>query len=229
MASLKGWNKSVPRSQRPPMPACLVLVMTRLFIVRSQYQWALITWLGFDGYFRISEIFQLTPSDITFQRDFAAVFLGRSKTGLNQSVVISQPQLICLLRVYMAERGTRSGTLFTVSQPGYRTAWQAILYELKAQEHGFTPHSLRHGGATNDMILEKRTLEQIMQRGRWQQEKTTRNYLQTSRALVLHIAIDETVRNKGTRLQAQPEKIIKGIRQAGASLEQNNLEGHVPV
>lgn len=210
-ASIKGWGHTVPRSQRPPIPACLVFVMIRLFIKRNLLELALVTWLGFDGYFRISEIFKIRTEDAVMQGNLLAIFLGRSKTGLNQSVVINHPQLIILFQHFSGIRGGQAGFLFTTTVQQYRVAWHSILQELDADQHGFTPHSLRHGGATDDFISARRSLEQIMQRGRWQQEKTTRNYLQAARALVLHISIKESYRNKGLRLQLEPEKIIKDL------------------
>ncbi len=86
-----------------------------------------------------------------------------------------------------------------------------MLSELLAAEFEFTPHSLRHGGATNDLILNLRTLEQIVERGRWQQSKSARTYLQAARSLVLQFSVHERVRVKGMYLQQNPEAIVKDI------------------
>ena len=157
LASTKGWDKTVQRSQRPPMPSSLVFVMIRFFIRRSQLQWALITWMGFDGYFRISELFNRVPEDFMLQDNVLAVYLDKSKTGRHQSVVISQPQLIQLYNIYVSKE-----KFFYVSLHGYREAWNAMLASLNAADLGLAPHSLRHGGATHDYLTESRSLEQII-------------------------------------------------------------------
>ena len=166
-ASLRGWNTSVPKNQRSPAPACLVFVMIRMFIKQQQWDSALITWLCFDGYFRISEITEILVRQFNDNGTIIVVNLSRSKTGLNQCVIIQQPQLIYLIRSYFRSLLCTTERLFPSNmQAIYRVSWDAMLRSLKADHLELTPHSLRHAGATEDFISGNRTSEQIFNRGR---------------------------------------------------------------
>ena len=165
----------------------------------------------FDGYFRISEMFNRVPADFILQNDILAVYLDKSKTGQHQSVVISHPQLIALFNIFSTSRCKDEEKFFYVSLSGYREAFQSVLVSLNAGDLGLTPHSLRHGGATHAFVSESRSLEQIVVRGRWQQDKSARNYLQAARAIVLNLSIDADLRARGILLKQHPERMLKGL------------------
>ena len=48
----------------------------------------------------------------------------------------------------------------------------------------YSPHSLRHGGATRH-FLQKKPISDIQFRGRWSSSKSVRTYIQSGRALLL--------------------------------------------
>ena len=211
LATSRGWDKKVQRVQRPPMPIDLFMVIVRLFIRRGNLQWALVTWMCFDGYFRVSEMFNRVPEDFILQNDILVVYLDKSKTGQHQSVIISNPHLITLFKLFAAARCQDEQRFFYVSLHGYREALSSVLVSLNAGNLGLTPHSLRHGGATHDFITESRSFEQIVARGRWQQEKSARNYLQAAKAIVLNLSIDADIRARGSLMQQHPERLLKGL------------------
>jgi integrase len=64
---------------------------------------------------------------------------------------------------------------------------------LQLQEHRFTPHSLRHGGATHALLHLGQSIETVMHRGRWQSVNSCRIYLQAGRAQLLQQDIDPDI------------------------------------
>lgn len=65
-ASLKGWLRLEPAGSRPLIPWVILWQLILQLLANGDTEAALITWLAFEGYFRISELrllraFQLTP------------------------------------------------------------------------------------------------------------------------------------------------------------------------
>lgn len=64
---------------------------------------------------------------------------------------------------------------------------------LGLQSHHFTPHSLRHGGATHAYSHLGQSIETIMHRGRWQSTQSCKTYLQAGRAQLLEQNIHQYI------------------------------------
>ena len=109
-----------------------------------------------------------------------AFALERTKTGENQSVRLRKGATTTLLRALVVQRLREGGDkLFTFTAGHFRTWIKAECTSLGLGDIGFTPHSLRHGGATAD-FLRGMSVNDIQLRGRWRCFESLRRYLQQS-------------------------------------------------
>jgi hypothetical protein len=104
------------------------------------------------------------------------------------------------------------------------------LKKFKLTEMMFTPHSLRHGGATND-FLNNVPMMDIVMRGRWQSAKTARRYVQSGRSLQLQMKQPAGIKKLTDELLKMPEVLLrhpeipKGVRPVKGKLS----EGYTQV
>ena len=113
--------------------------------------------------------------------------LRKTKSGVNQSVRVSDPAVVHLLRDVVASTPRPDALLF-----GFRAAWYRRLLRLACRHLGlaaaYVPHSLRHGGATY-MAQRGVPVATIMKHGRWASVKITNRYLQDGEALLLALSV----------------------------------------
>ena len=209
---LRGWNKSSDHMSRPPLTQELTVVLAISMLKAGHLPAAVATLLAFDCYLRIGEFCSLRVRDVALnhQMRFGSAFSGmviglaKTKTGVNQSVPVKDSVVEVLVEYYLREyrHGSHpSSSLFGLTTHQYRRAFHLACHSLGLAQFGFTPHSLRHGGATRDFLRE-RPLEEIILRGRWASSTSVRRYIQSGRMLL--IAVDATaLQQTGAALLAQ--------------------------
>ncbi len=151
------------------------------------------TLLAFDCYLRVGELCRLRLCDVVMPHDarMGSAFTGmvvclpRAKTGLNQSVPVRRPAVGAVLHDYVTllyQTGAVEwhGHLFSLTASRYRELLCAACVALGLPAR-YTPHSLRHGGASHD-YLEHGDVNEVMLRGRWRSMPSVQRYIQTSAA-----------------------------------------------
>jgi integrase len=139
------------------------------------------------------------------QSSSAFIRLAVTKTGSNQTAEITNADVIALL-VRHIQRQPTDGPLFAL--PGaspadhFRSVFRAACVALDLHRFGFTPHSLRHGGATHAHMHLGQTIEHVLHRGRWQSNSSARIYLQSGAAALIAIQLSEQAREWVHRLQS---------------------------
>ena len=197
---LVGWNKFEPSKQRPPMPAVVVYVIAYIWATRGHFDRAVAILLAFDAYLRVSEVVGIRLQHVSLPKDEGAEVQGafaleRTKTGENQSVRLRKGATTTLLRQLVAQRLHEGGDkLFTFSTAQFRTWIKDECEFLGMGEAGFTPHSLRHGGATSD-YLRGLSVNDIQFRGRWRAFESLCRYLQQCESLFLQQRMPQFVRD----------------------------------
>jgi integrase len=117
-------------------------------------------------------------------------------------VTIRDPDVLRLLQTVMRE--TPAGAfLFPFSTAVYRQAFKGACAAVGLGHCGFVPHSLRHGGATHD-ILSGTSIEDVLLRGRWASTKSARHYVQSGRALMLDLSVPGLVLLRASLLAHSP-------------------------
>ena len=154
--------------------------------------------LAFDCYLRVGELCNLTRQDVaghddprlgSAYRGLTALRLGKTKTGNNQWVRVRSPVIRVLLnRLLSLLPSDRNTRVFPFSTATFRSHFKDACSAIGLSGN-YVPHSLRHGGATHDSLLQDMSLEDILHHGRWASTKSARHYVQSGRALLLQTSV----------------------------------------
>jgi integrase len=201
---LKGWEVLEPTKRRSTAPAIfsVVQLLAARWAAEGRRDLAIAALLGFECYFRPSELCGVLLSDITWDRSvrndkifIGAIALRQTKTGANMEVLL---RAITLLREYLAVRTRQPGApakgarLFTFTADHFRTQLQRALPSMGLAHLQFTPHCLRHGGATRDRKLGL-DMQEIQDRGRWVQLKSCQRYVQIWSSLAIQMKLPDYI------------------------------------
>ena len=135
-------------------------------------------------------------SKLVFSADRVVADLGWTKGGARKGVregaVWSDPQICVLLRYACEEAGYR-GKLLPRGYAAFLRSFVQLLQRLGLGTKGFTPYSLRRGGATSLMEREG-DLNALAARGRWASTTTARLYVDSAAAERAAITLSATQR-----------------------------------
>ena len=184
------WSKLAGTQSYPPLTWELTVLIAVQIARHARADLALATLLGFNCLLRVGELMSLRREDVAFPTDarmgaeyrVTTLAIRVAKTGKNQSVVVTDPDVLALLRARVAAT-PKGALLFQSGASGFRALFKRVCAELGLSEK-YVPHSLRHGGATR-LHLKGVPLEDIMMRGRWASSKSARTYIQSSRAVLM--------------------------------------------
>lgn len=208
---LKGWERVKKSSARPPLTWELTVAIACALSRSGFHAPAVATLVAFDCYLRVGELTRLRLRDIVMPDDprmgrahtAMAVCLGRAKTGLNQSVALARPDVAGVLCAWvrtLPRDGPGDNPLVFAFSPEYfgRLLRNACV-QLGVGAAHYTPHSLRHGGATADFLLSG-SIERVQFRGRWKSMESLRTYVQTARALLAAQDVPPALNQLGAQL-----------------------------
>lgn len=209
---LTAWDRLEPKTQRPPCPYGLMLLMVQWIWRRAnRLDIATIVWISFNAYLRINECLRLSYTDIALptRTTPGGISLEKTKTGTNQSVIITDPNVWKILEIHLSRCPESTKKIFS------GISGIMVLHMMKRASYQiglphtieFTPHCLRHGGATHDFIQGK-SLTDIVYRGRWACSKSAENYIQTGRSLLLRFQIPDFIKVKMDQLAEDPRQIF---------------------
>lgn len=209
--ALAAWDTLVPSTQHSPMPEQLMFAVVYELGRRGFGEMGLFVWLTFHCYLRATEGVNLLVSDVilpgpTVPSTDAAIFLPYSKTGRNQSVMITSTHLVSLLRKQI--RGKEPDhPVFDFSYWVVARAVKTILCDWGLGEQFSPLHSLRQGGATTD-FQRGVPFPDIKVRGRWVLESTCRRYLQAAKALLLAVQLPPCILELGNLCKRRPQALM---------------------
>ena len=214
---LKGFNKLRPSVQRPPLSWGLTVVISLWLAKRYGRSFAVATLLAFDCLLRLEELCEIQLRHVALPGDprvgiastSARIRLARTKTGLNQSVVVLNRDVNSLLNEQVARRAGRKH-LWAFTSPQYYRAFKNACVALNLSPR-YSPHSLRHGGATHCLLLGWK-IPDIQQRGRWASTESLRRYCQSFEAVMLSVDVPSKVARLAASVQDRPMAALKLIR-----------------
>ena len=210
---LRGWSRLKPSVSHPPLtwPLCLLIAAT---MAKNQFfDCALATLVAFDGLLRVSELVNIRVHDVSalsdarrggvssptvpvFQGQVSAsarrvcIRLPSTKTGSNQWCELYSGGVGDLLVRWLHARPAQSFVFQFPVDPSrradhYRQVLRLVCDGLGLSGYHYTPHSLRHGGATHAHLHLNQSIEHVMHRGRWRSNDSCRTYIQAGRAALL--------------------------------------------
>ena len=202
---LKGWKKRHPSISKPPLTWTVVVLIAFNMASYGHFDAGLATLLGFDCLLRISEYCNLIISDvllpdnrITGSTQQTELRIRHAKTGREQAVAIWNADVLRLLMTHLHRdcRDDLKTKLFAFDAPLYTMIFKNALNYLNMSHLGFTPHSLRHGGASH-LYRQKHTVDSIRIRGRWSDNSSAfRSYLQVTATAQLDLDITDEQTDK---------------------------------
>lgn len=200
-AMIKGWKKRHPSKSKPPLTWTVVVLLAANMASYGHFDAGLATLLGFDCLLRISEYCNLLISDVILPDNRVVgpapqtnLRIRFGKTGKEQSVAIWNTDVLRLLMDHLQRHSRDDPTttkLFAFTAPVYTMIFRNALTSLKMGHLGFTPHSLRHGGASH-LMRQNYNVEAIRKRGRWSLHSSAfQTYLQVTAAAQLDLVITD--------------------------------------
>ena len=214
--TLRGWRRSVIVESYPPMPLNVATLLAIRLAAHGHILPALAVLLSFDCYLRINECMRLKVGDVRIPSDdrlgprylHCAIHLRSTKTLDNLSCTIHDPMIARLLHRCIINRH-RSESIFPFSASVFRELhFKRTLRELRLSHLGFTPHSLRHGGATHDFVIAGRDETYVTKRGRWASAGSAHRYMQTLAAVDLTFAVPHQLDSDGALFRRQLEVVM---------------------
>ena len=216
--ALKGWGRVEPSVQRPPMPWVVAQVIAARWMLHGHRAYAVALLLGFDCYFRVSELCGIKLRHVTSagtgKAKFGSIALPKTKTGENQGVRLRPNYVRTLFLEYVALRRAKGATdVFEFSAKQFRTMLANALASLGMSHVRITPHSLRHGGTTRDYNLGL-PVEEIKLRGRWADLKSLQRYIQVCESLLIQQQVPAEVLNFAASLRLTDDDVSPGLEVA---------------
>ena len=209
---IRGWEKVRTSVPHAPLTWELTVLMA-CTMARSGYHGpAIALLLAFDCFLRVGELTRIRLSDVVMPNDSRmgrahttmAVVLRTAKTGKMQSVGIWSDDVAQLLALWVRSIPIGSNDsdpfIFRFSPDFLRRLMHRTAVALQLPGH-YTPHSLRHGGTTDD-FLRNGSVERVQFRGRWKSLESVRRYVQTARAVLAAQQVPPQLSELGVTLSA---------------------------
>ncbi len=204
--AIKGWRNVAPERSRDHCPwLALALICEHLAATGDVgLAAARAAALQMDGYFRPSEVLATKRSDVAQLNRLApfAVTVApscpaagaaaevappRAKSGQYDDTVLigdkisidaGRPWLKSLMRALLASAaaGPSSRLFPSLTLARYEKLFQEAVTATNLTALSLTPHMLRHGGPSEDLLHQHRTLAQVQERGRWAAAASVRKY-----------------------------------------------------
>jgi integrase len=121
-----------------------------------------------------------------------------AKNGKNQHVTIHDPSIQELIRLLFRKK-KRDDYVFSYTTSQYRRIFKQFINNLGLDKR-YVPHSLRHGGATRFRHVFNWSVENVLERGRWQSIGSARRYIQSGKAVLLVDEIPESYIELGQQI-----------------------------
>jgi integrase len=209
--------------------------------VNGYHGCAIGTLVAFDGMLRVSEMAVLRVRDVSLPHDLrrgasatgqqlasgvdspslpsitrTCLRLDRTKTGRNQWTELFIPGVSTLLAHLIAGRqpndlvfpmdcSTSSRTTH------FRTIMARVTDSLGLASAGYSPHSLRRGGATYAHQFQQQSVETILHRGRWQSMSSCRIYIDNGTAMLVTLATPDVTQDMAAFLEPHYRSILQAL------------------
>ncbi len=196
---LHGWDRLQLPTRRLPIPHEVLVVLLDFFLHSDQLDIALFLALSFYGMLRISECLAIDRRDVSASSGMVCLRLPVTKTGRDQSVTITQPIVCQLFSKYDPHR---SRLFEHLSARKVRTSLSHALTSLNLDPSLFSPHSLRHGGATL-LFQQGVPVSDIAMQGRWASQKTLKRYVQSGKSNLISLHLPPAFLSKASQLFSQ--------------------------
>lgn len=189
-SSLAGWRKLSPGTMRMPVPEEFLFDAGVLAIEEDRLDIAVAIALQLDGYLRPSECLGLDTSQVSAPQGrryphWAIVIAPAekdqtTKTGKSDdSVLLGDRQhnqwVGSMMKLWLSS--LQEGPLFPgLTLSAYERWFREANKTLKYTGDILKPHVIRHSGPSNDVYHQRRLLQEVQKRGRWEARASVVRY-----------------------------------------------------
>ena len=176
------WGKREKPHQAPPLPLKAWAALVGWAVKTGHADWAAVVLIGYSAFLRSAEMCALRWADLEVQtrsrRCSMVLHLSNTKTsqGAVELVVIDDAEVVRLVEQIRSRIVDLNAHIYAESLAQFRTIWCKGLRALSLEQHVFTPHSIRRGGAVHIFSAFK-SLDTTIERGRWKCISTARLYI----------------------------------------------------
>ena len=203
--ALLGWQKRTPTLSHPPLSYELTLVLAYQMCRSGYVEYGIGVLLSFDCLLRISELCNLQRKHVYDSKQSSSseykgmvIIIPHAKNGKNQHVTIHDHSIQELLRLSCRNK-KRDDYVFSYTTSQYRRVFKQFINNLGLDKR-YVPHSLRHGGATRFRHVFHWSVENVLERGRWQSINSARRYIQSGKAVLLSDEVPESYNQLGQQI-----------------------------
>ena len=195
--AMKGWMKTGPADQRLPFPLVLLYPVVAWLVHHDEIDKGLALLIQHNGYLRPSELTSLTvmqlisplagaraPYDQWAVNIAPFELLRPAKTGMmDESITLDYMKWAEPCFQVLVTGRDRREPLFKFDMTELSTSFALGVEQCQLQHLRPGLYSLRHGGASEDYLRRRRTLEEIQRRGRWRAAASVRRYTKEAKLL----------------------------------------------
>ena len=131
------------------------------------------------------------------------------KTGVtDESVLVDAPELWPVLHA-LTLNAPAGASLWNFTPAEVRAKFAQALTELGLQKESPSLYTLRHGGASHDLLSEARSIAEVKERGRWISDKSLRRYGKRTRMQQRMRDLPTSVTEFGEQVFARLSELIE--------------------
>ena len=170
------------------MPRSVVHAYAFSLLALNEPYVAMLLMTCFYGVLRISEALKLTRASIFCGRAAVTFYLGSTKRGEEEVVVIENRTYLKWFRAFrrFCPKGGPSVPWLPCSYARVARWLDRLGGFFGLVELGFTSHSLRRGGATQ-LLINRMSIEHIMFFGRWAKLSSCKEYLRKGQVFLMRV------------------------------------------
>ena len=216
------WKASHVAVQAVPMPAKAVMALAGAAVQHRELNFACLLLIGFLGFLRTGEMVTLEANKIEVSLAMHQIILALPATKTSQhreeSICIHDDRVASL--AYAVLQST-TGRLWPFSTAAFRKRLHELCCELSLDEFQFSAYSIRRGGASYAFSTGE-SFDALLVKGRWQNAKTARIYLDTGRAALIQQRFTPRQIQKQDQAIGSLIKCIEQLRRRRASLKRKS-------
>ena len=186
--ALKGFRRARPSRSRHPLPLEAVAGLCNYFLDQCEWIMACLILVSFLGYLRPGEALKARKQDLVAPtsglnpglRFFGLIIAPQERPWepcktkeWDDTVLFDHPSWIG--RIFSMLLLVPGEFLFPICVKKFNRLWKAAILFLGLPANTVA-YQLRHGGASEDCLSKRRSIEGVMVRGRWKAMKNVRRY-----------------------------------------------------
>ena len=195
---LKKWKIEEPPAQAAPLSPKIVLGLAGLAVAVGLIDVGALLLSGFDAILRSQDLFSLRVRDVQILENGAFLRLSSTKTSARHGgKEIVSIRSAAARRALAAAIHRRPPSDLVLARPKHhlRSIFTALLAFFSLDANRLQLYSLRRGGASWD-FMQHGSIDTTLERGRWQQARTAKIYVQTAVAEAHDLAIPPKTRRE---------------------------------